>query len=278
MSVNEVSALNISRSSKEPTVQQLFDLSGRVALVTGSSGYLGSSFARALAEAGASVVCASRDAEKAQATAESLPSPGGAQHHSVVLNQIDETSLNEGFDAAVAAAGQIDILVNNGHAGDSHDLTNVEAEHFNQQLQNATGYFLLGRRLRDHVVDRGVGGTVVIIGSMYGVVASYPDAYQDVCPASPVHYHTLKGGLVHMTRHLSAYWAADNVRVNCLSPGPFPNERAPAEMVERLCTKNPMKRMGVPSELKGALVLLASDAGSYITGQNLLVDGGWTAW
>ena len=112
---------------------------------------------------------------------------------------------------------------------------------------------------------------------MYGVVASYPDAYEDVCNASPVSYHALKGGIVHMTRHLAAYWATDNIRVNCLSPGPFPNEQAPAEMVERLCTKNPMKRMGLPHELKGALILLASDAGSYIKGLNLLVDGGWTA-
>ena len=81
-----------------------------------------------------------------------------------------------------------------------------------------------------------------------------------------------------MTRHLAVYWAKDNVRVNCLSPGPFPSEKAPQEMVERLCEKSPMGRMGRPDELKGALLLFASDAGSYITGQNLLVDGGWTAW
>ena len=113
---------------------------------------------------------------------------------------------------------------------------------------------------------------------MYGIVASYPDAYQDVCNYSPASYHALKGGVIHMTRHLAVYWAKDRIRVNCLSPGPFPSERAPAEMVERLCTKSPMERMGTPDELKGALLLLASNAGSYITGQNLVVDGGWTAW
>ena len=81
-----------------------------------------------------------------------------------------------------------------------------------------------------------------------------------------------------MTRHLAVYWAKDKVRVNCLSPGPFPNEKAPAEMVKRLVQKSPAGRMGVPHEVKGPLLLLVSDAGSYITGQNLLVDGGWTAW
>lgn len=81
-----------------------------------------------------------------------------------------------------------------------------------------------------------------------------------------------------MTRHLAAYWAKDRVRVNCLSPGSFPAERAPREMVERLCTKRPMGRMGLPYELKGAALFLASDASSYVTGQNIIVDGGWTAW
>ena len=82
-----------------------------------------------------------------------------------------------------------------------------------------------------------------------------------------------------MTRHLAVYWAGDRVRVNCLSPGPFPNQdSAPPEMVERLIERSPMRRMGSPEELKGAVVYLASDASSYVTGQNLIVDGGWTAW
>lgn len=262
----------------EPTIQQLFDLTGRTALVTGASGHLGSSLARALAEAGASVVCASRKLDVARESAAALPSPGGAGHAGVQLDQLDVASCDAGFNAAVEAAGQVDILINNANAGDAHDLTNVTADDFNRLMQNATGYFLLARRLRDHVVERGAGGSIVMLGSMYGVVGSYPDAYAGVCPASPVHYHTLKGGIIHMTRHLAVYWAADNVRVNCLSPGPFPGAKAPAEMVERLKHKCPLGRMGVPHELKGALLLLASDAGSYITGQNLLVDGGWTAW
>jgi NAD(P)-dependent dehydrogenase (short-subunit alcohol dehydrogenase family) len=262
----------------EPTLEQLFDLSGRVALITGGSGYLGSSMATALAEAGARVVVGSRSAERAQQSADALPSPGGAQHLGVTLDQLDEDSIAAGFEDAVKQAGQVDILINNGQQGHALDLTNVTAEAFNKDLRNATGYFLLARRLRDHIVERHARGAIVMIGSMYGVVGSYPDAYEGVCTASPVQYHTLKGGIVHMTRHLAVYWARDGIRVNCLSPGPFPNERAPAEMVERLKRKNPMGRMGLPHELKGALLLLASDAGSYITGQNLLVDGGWTAW
>lgn len=263
---------------QEPTVTNLFDLSGRVALITGGSGYLGQSLSRALAEAGATVVIASRDASRAQATADQLPSPSGVRHLGVALNHLDEVSLNTGFDEAVKRAGKIDILINNGQQGHALDLTTVTGEAFTRDLQNATGYFLLARRLRDHVVERSASGSIVMIGSMYGVVGSYPDAYEGICTASPVQYHALKGGIVHMTRHLAVYWARDRVRVNCLSPGPFPAAKAPAAMVERLKQKSPQGRMGLPYELKGPLLLLASDAGSYITGQNLLVDGGWTAW
>lgn len=262
----------------EPSIQKLFDLSGRIALITGGSGYLGGALSQALAEAGATVVVGSRDQNRAQSVVDELPSPGGAVHHAVVLDQMDEASLNSGFDEAVATAGQVDILINNGQQGHALDLTNVTAEAFNKDLQNATGYFLLARRLRDHVVSRKSSGSIVMIGSMYGVVGSYPDAYEGICTASPVQYHTLKGGIVHMTRHLAVYWAKDGVRVNCLSPGPFPSEKAPQAMVERLKQKSPMGRMGLPHELKGPLLLLVSDAGSYVTGQNLLVDGGWTSW
>ncbi len=263
--------------NSEPTIGELFDLTGKRALITGASGYLGSSMARGLAEAGASVIVASREADRAAAVAGTLP--GHGNHLGVAIDQMDEASIEKGFASAVDQAGAIDVLVNNGNEAVAEDWTTVSAEQFNRQLGNATGFFLLARHLRDHAVKQEAPASIIMIGSMYGVVGSYPDAYQDIGNASPVGYHTLKGGIVHMTRHLAVYWAPDNIRVNCLSPGPFPNPpKVQSEMVERLCKKSPMKRMGRPHELKGALLLLASEAGSYITGQNILVDGGWTAW
>lgn len=260
------------------TVQELFDLTGRVALVTGGTGHLGTAVAQALAEAGATVVVSSRKRDNAEQAAGRLPIMSRVEHIGVELDHMDEASLHRGFDEAVARAGKIDILVNNGHEALADDWTTVTYDQFARQLTNAAGYFTLARRLRDHVVDRNAAGSIVLLGSMYGVVGSYPDAYAGITSASPVAYHTLKGGIVHLTRHLAVYWARDRVRVNCVSPGPFPSEKAPKEMVERLCAKSPMGRMGEPAELKGVVLLLASDAGSYITGQNMLVDGGWTAW
>jgi gluconate 5-dehydrogenase len=268
----------MSQTDQSTSVKKLFDLTGKRALITGASGYLGSAMAQALAEAGAAVVTTSRDSERARAAAAGLPSPGGARHFGAALDQMEAEKLNDQFAAAVDLAGPIDILINNGHEGEAADWTTITPAQFTRQLSNATGYFVLARLLRNHAVERSAPASIVMLGSMYGLVGSYPDAYADICPASPAAYHALKGGIVHMTRHLAVYWARDRVRVNCLSPGPFPPERISRELVDRLSAKSPMGRMGRPDELKGAIVFLASDASSYMTGQNLVVDGGWTAW
>lgn len=262
----------------ERSVEELFDLTGRVALVTGGCGHLGTALCRALAEAGASIVVTSRDADKAQSFVATLPRSVTQRHLGIALNHLETTSITSGFETAVHEYGQVDILVNNAHEPSGHDWTTITPEAFTQQLANATGYFTLARQLRDHAVSRHQPASIILLGSMYGLVGSYPEAYENLCTASPVAYHALKGGVIQMTRHLAVYWAQDRVRVNCLSPGPFPSEKAPAELVARLQAKSPMQRMGQPDELKGAVVFLASDASSYMTGQNLVIDGGWTSW
>lgn len=258
-----------------PTVQDLFDLSGRVALITGASGFLGSAMATALAEAGARVIAGSRQFDTAQRVATSLPGEG---HFGIALDHMDERTIDRALAKITKQVGAIHVLVNNGHEAQPADWRSVTGEQFSRHLQNATGYFLLARAVRDAAVDAGESASIIMLGSMYGLVGSYPDAYEGICPASPAAYHALKGGIAHLTRHLAVYWARDGVRVNCLSPGPFPSEKASKKMVARLKAKSPMKRMGQPHELKGAIVFLASDASSYLTGHNLVVDGGWTAW
>jgi NAD(P)-dependent dehydrogenase (short-subunit alcohol dehydrogenase family) len=267
-----------SQTKSERTIQQLFDLTGRVALVTGGCGHLGAAICRALAEAGASVIGASRDATRAKAFAQTLPQVGAAQHHGIALDHMQPDSLEASIEQAVALTGSVDILINNGQESIAADWTTVSSDEFTRQLANATGYFALSKLVRDHAAKRSAPASIVLIGSMYGIVGSYPEVYEGVSVASPVAYQTLKGGIIQMARHLAVYWAKDRVRVNCLSPGPFPGPKAPAELIERLKLKSPLGRMGTPQELKGAIVFLASDASSYVTGQNLIVDGGWTAW
>ncbi len=263
----------------EPTIQQLFDLTGKNVVISGASGHLGSAMSRALAEAGARVVATSRDPERAARAAAGLPRAGQVEHVGMVLDQMeDEATVNRQFEAIVRRVGQVDVLVNNGHQGLGADWTTVTGEEFSDHQRNVTGYFLLARLVRNHAASRQASASIIMIGSMYGQVASYPDAYEGICAASPAAYHALKGGIIHLTRHLAVYWARDGVRVNCLSPGPFPQERVSRELVARLEAKCPMGRMGRSEELKGAVVFLASEASSYMTGQNMTIDGGWTAW
>lgn len=267
-------------SESERNVMELLSLKGKVAVITGAAGWLGSAMSRALAEAGARLVVTSRQASQAEAFAATLPGEG---HLGLGFEQGETDTIPNFVNTVVERMGQIDILVNNAYGGPAANIDTATASDFDQAYHTGvTAYFLLARDVMLHLRERNASGSIINIGSMYGVVASYPDAYEGLGINSPPNYHGLKGGIVHLTRHLAAYWAKDNIRVNCLSPGPFPkmpdiNDAHP-EFIARLEAKVPLGRMGQPEELKGLVLLLASDAGSYITGQNILVDGGWTAW
>ena len=262
----------------EPTVENLFDLTGRVALVTGGAGWLGRAMCQALAECGARVVLASRNVERCRAVAVELP--GEALAFPLDVN--DEAAVRGCVDRVVEEAGRIDILVNNAYSGPRAGLDDATAEDFQQSLlTGVTAYFVAAQQVAHHMRARGEGGSIINVASMYGMVASYPEVYVGTDINSPPAYHAVKGGVIHLTRHLAVYWAGDKIRVNALSPGAFPPPRVADErdeFLQRLSTKVPLGRMGEPHELKGAVVFLASDASSYMTGQNLVIDGGWTAW
>jgi len=261
------------------TVVDLFSLADRVALVTGATGHLGAAIAQGLAEAGASVIATSRNQPRAQEIVDALPRSANAQHRAVELNHCDQASIQRAVAEALDAAGRIDVLVNNAHQPTTRTWRDAGFDDVAAQLENAAGYFTLARLVRDHVVARAGAGSIILLGSMYGRVSSDPAMYEGIGPGNPVAYQVLKGGVLQLTRHLAVHWARDGVRVNCLSPGPFPNpQSAPAPLMNRLAAKSPMGRVGTPDELKGAVVFLASDASSYVTGQELAVDGGWTAW
>jgi gluconate 5-dehydrogenase len=233
----------------------------------------------ALAEAGATLAVTSRDEARASEFAATLPGEG---HIGLGFAQDDGEAIPAFVAEVVERLGRVDILVNNAYGGTAPDIEDATAEDFDRAYHTGvTAYFLLAREVARHLRARGAPGSIVNIASMYGVVASYPEAYTGFGINSPPTYHGLKGGLVHLTRHLAVYWAKDAIRVNSICPGPFPSPKVQASMpafIERLTTKVPLGRIGAPHELKGLVVLLASEAGSYITGQNILVDGGWTAW
>ncbi len=263
----------------ERRVDELMNLKGRVALITGATGYLGSAMARGLAEIGATVVVSSRNLETAEEAVDELQYYSSRTHFAVAMDHLSEDSVKDGFEQAVIRAGQVDVVVANGYEATHADWSNTTAEEFNRQLANLTGYFLIARELRNHVVGREADASVILVSSMYGVVGSYPQVYEGIQSASPVAYHAWKGGVIQLARHLAVYWVKDRVRVNTLSPGAFPaKDSVSPKLIHRIQQHIPLGRIGEPSDLKAAIAFLASDASSFMTGQNLLIDGGWTAW
>lgn len=254
-------------------------MTDRVALVTGACGWLGSAMSRAFAEAGARVVVTSRDAEQAAQFASTLP---GSGHLGLGLSQSETEEIPEFIANVVAQMGKLDVLVNNAYGGTTPTIQDATAEDFNRAYHvGVTAYFLLARQVMFHLRERSAPGSIINVASINGVTASYPKIYEGLSVVSPPNYHALKGALLQLTRHLAVYWAPYNIRVNAISPGHFPTPAIVArgpEFTNRIQEMVPLGHTARQEEIKGAAVLLASDAGSYITGQNLLVDGGWTAW
>ena len=264
-----------------PTIKDLFDLTGKVAIVTGGAGHLGTAMSEALAEAGANVVVASRNVENCRVVAERL-STDGARALAAQLDIADEASMFACVDQAVDAFGRVDVLVNNAYSALPHrNPEDIPVEVFESALHNnVVAYHGMVKACVPHMRKAGCG-SIINIASMYGMVSPHFDIYRDSDYFSAVHYHATKGGVLQVTRYLAGYFAKERIRVNAISPGAFPRSSIRDEAAwfeEELCKQNPMDRVGEPHELKGAAVFLASQASSYVTGHNLVVDGGWTIW
>ena len=260
---------------------ECFDLKSKTILVTGGTGWIGTTLCTAFASAGASVIVSSTNMERACAIRDSLPKVCEGQHHDAVVLDIkmNENDLTTTFDNILADHKAIDVLVNNAYVFPSKDWKSISLAEFNEHQHNIGFIFILSRLVYNNLVSQHLPGSIINIGSMYGHVSSYPDVYEadDVPIASSVAYHASKGALINMTRHLATYWAKKGVRVNSISPGAFPKPTVAQTFRERLEKRIPLGKCGHPDSLCGIALLLASGAGAYITGQDHLVDGGWTA-
>jgi NAD(P)-dependent dehydrogenase (short-subunit alcohol dehydrogenase family) len=258
-----------------PTVAQLFDLSGRVALVTGAGSGLGAVFAEALAEAGAAVVCVGRRLERVQETADRLAEQG-CQSLAFSADVTDEAAVAAMIAETVERFGKLDILVNNAGTAVVGPPETISLADWQRVVDvNLTGVFLCAREAAKAMIAAGSGGRIINIASILGAVASEP------VPAAA--YDATKGAVVNLTRDLAVHWAPHDILVNAIGPAYFPSEMTDAflalpEMRREIERRTPLGRIGRPGELKGAVVFFASDASSYVTGQTLYVDGGWTAW
>jgi len=263
------------------SIHELLALDGRTAVVTGGAGFLGTEISSTLAELGANVVIASRDEEKCRRRCEEIAARAGraVETMPVRLDLLDRESIGAMVSTVVERFGGIDILVNNAWSGKKNtweSITEADWEHDIDICLNAV--FRTVKAAFDPLRER--RGVVLNIGSMYGHIAPDHRIYDGERFANPPSYGAAKAGVIQFTRYLASFLSPHGIRVNCLSPGayPHPPTREHADFIERLCAKNPLGRLGEPEDLKGAVALLCSDAGAYITGQNLCVDGGWAVW
>lgn len=252
-----------------------FSLQGKAILLTGGSGLYGRQLTRALAEAGARVVIASRSVEKLEAVAREENERGGSVHCEP-LDQGDESSVLALRDRLLARFGTIDGLVNNSVIRTMKSVADPVANWEESLRVNATGVFLMTRAFGEPMAAHG-GGSIVNIASMQGMVGPDPGLYEGTpmgLPAPDYFFH--KGGMINLTRYFASVYGHSGVRVNCLSPGGFYNAQ-PEPFLSRYTRRTMLGRMAGDDDLGGAVVFLLSDASRYITGVNLPVDGGYTA-
>ena len=265
------------------SIKQLMDLTGRTALITGGAGYIGTAFCEALAEAGANIAVLDIATDRVQESASKLAATYSVKTLGLTVNLSDEAAVVAAPKKIKDEMGSLDIVVNCAAFVGTSGLTGWVTPFEEQSVAtwraaletNLTACFALIQAATPFLRESG-HGSVINIGSTYGVVGPDMSLYEGTAMGNPAAYAASKGGLTQLTRWL-ATTLAPNIRVNCISPGGIARGQD-EKFVNRYKERTPMKRMGTEEDMKGALLYLASNLSAYVTGQNLLVDGGWTAW
>lgn len=286
--------LHGSARKTDPGVRNRFDLSGRVAVITGGGGLLGTRHAEAVAEMGGRVVLVDRDGARARTAAEGIADRFGSSALGLAVDITHPDAVADMVREILGRFGRLDILINNaarnptqaqldaaGGAWSRLEQFPMEEWHLDMAV-GLTGTFLCSRHAGMEMAARG-RGVILNIASDLAVIAPdqriyrRPDVAEDQQPAKPVSYSVVKHGVIGLTRYLATYWADRGIRVNALSPGGVYTGQD-AAFVDRLAQLIPMGRMAEEDEYKAAVVFLVSDASSYMTGANLVMDGGRTVW
>lgn len=267
----------------------LFNLHGKTAIVIGGAGILGRKFCAGLAEFGANVAVVDIDAKAARDIAEELDGQYESKSIGIGCDITKPNSVKEMVVQAVSSIGNIHILHNNA-AGKSDDLDAFFAPFEEYSLKqwreimavNIDGMFLVAQAVGKHMAGHGKGGSIIQTSSIYGIMA--PDqriyegsSYMGRAINTPAVYSTSKAAVIGLTKYLAAYWADKEIRVNTLTPGGVESGQNET-FKQRYSARVPLGRMAQGDEMVSALIYLASDASSYVTGQNIVVDGGLTAW
>ena len=252
-----------------------FNLEGKVALVTGGAGLIGSAICEALDEHGATVVVGEADIDAGRALLDRLSDDAEVKE----LDITDERSVEQCVQATRSEYGQIDVLVNSAYPRNENYGSPYEEISYADWRENIdlhlNAYFLSSHVVSKAMIDDGTNGSIINLGSTYGVQAPDFSIYDGTDMTSPVEYSAIKGGIINLTRYLASYLGRYEIRANVLSPGGVFDNQDPT-FVDEYERRTMLGRMAAPNDFKGPAVFLAADASEYVTGHNLLVDGGWS--
>lgn len=275
--------MNDRRDHRNPLSD--FRLDGKVAFLSGSTGLLGEPMAWALAASGAHIICNARHQDAINALVSELKE-AGHNASGACFDVTDDSAVLKHMGQIGEGYGKLDVLINNASSGRAGAIESATLNDFEQSFRvNVTAAFHLVQSalplLKRAAASSTAGASIINIASMYGSVSPDPRIYGNSGANNPPYYGAAKAGLKQLTRYAACHLAPDRIRVNCISPGPFPSRKYldnDPHFHDRLKNKVPMNRTGDAIEIQGPLLFLASDASSYVTGIDLAVDGGWTAW
>jgi gluconate 5-dehydrogenase len=268
-------------SSKElDGYENLFSLDGKIAIVTGAYGHLGSAISKALAGFGANVILVGRNEKKLEEFTKKHNKLFKNKFRSYTCDVTNENDFQNIVKKIAASHGSIDILVNNAYGKQYEKFEELTKEKWNYAIDHTlTHYFTCIKAVSPYML-KAKKGSIINVASIYGFLGIDQRVFEPLGRKSPIHYSVSKGGIIQMTRYLAMLWAKKGIRVNAISPGHFPPKRGPEnpDYMHELTRRIPLKRIGQPDDLAGVVIFLASDASSYMTGQNIVVDGGWSVW
>jgi len=263
-------------------ITKLFDLSDRVIIITGAAGNLGSKYAEGLSQAGANLVLADLDYARCKKLGKQLESKYSAKTLAVKLDLTNKISIKNMVSKSMKEFSKIDVLINNAAYQGNQKTRKIKFEDFplnewNKAVSvNLTGIFLTCQEVGKIMVKQ-KNGNIINISSTYGLVAPDQRIYGVSGQNAAAFYSATKAAIINLTRYLASYWNRTGIRVNSLSPGGVENSQE-ANFIKNYSEKTILGRMAQKDEYIGSIIFLSSDASSYMTGSNLIVDGGWTAW